>query len=809
MKKILIFSACFFVFCPFGSIPTSNAEEYRMPSKTVTDLILAPATPSFSASPKKDRYVIVYTDDIPTIKELSQEELRLAGTRILPATNGPKVRTKIKGFEMKSMPGTKDIREGKVEGFPDHVNIIDYRWSPDGKMIAACVEEEDGIRLWIIDVDVLKATKLNDLKVNMFFGTNAYEWSNDSKKILVTFVPENRGKEPVDKIDNTVPVIQESDGKKNPVRTYQDLLSDDFTERQFDYYATSVLGIIRIDDGGISYLGENAVYTQATFSPDGNYILIQSIERPYSYVVPYRFFPSVTEIRDENGSTIKVLAKTQLVEYEYSSLNSAFPGPRSYRWRPDLTASVCWIEPLDGGNGSVDVPFRDKVMCISSPFSEDAEEVYKGEHRINSILWGDANNAFVLLSDRSVRHKKCIHIDPQKNVVKQVVYDLSSEDLYADPGTIIMTLNSLGRSVVYTPDNYKNIYFSGRGYSPKGAYPFIDEYNIAKNRTRRIWQCQDPYFESPVTYIDLVKGKFISRRESNDETPNYYLVNIKEKNAIALTRFENPYPSMTGVSKQVIKYTRKDGVKLSGTLYLPAGYKKENGTLPVLMWAYPSEFKSSDNAGQRSDAPNQFTRYTRTSPILWVAEGYAVLNNASFPIIGEGDKEPNDTYIEQLVSNAEAAIDILVEMGIADRKRIAVGGHSYGAFMTANLLANSDLFAAGIARSGAYNRTLTPFGFQNERRSFWEAPDVYLTMSPFVKADKLKTPILLIHGLADNNTGTFTVQSERLYTALKGNGGIVRLVLLPYESHSYVAKESILHQAWETWQWLEKYVKNR
>lgn len=808
MKKILTLSACFFVFCLFG-IPASNAEGYRVPSKIVTDLILAPATPSFSVSPEKDRYLIVYTDDIPTIKEQSQEELRLAGTRVLPATNGPKVRTKIKGFEIKSMPGKKGIHEGKIEGFPANVNILDYQWSPDGKMIAACVEEEDGIRLWIIDVDVLKATKLNDLKVNMFFGTNVYEWSNDSKKILVTFVPKNRGKEPVDKVDNTVPVIQESDGKKNPVRTYQDLLSDDFTERQFDYYATSVLGIINIDDARISYLGERAIYTQATFSPDGNYILIQSTQRPYSYVVPYNYFPSVTEIRDVKGSVVKVLAKTQLIEYEYSSLNSTFPGPRSYRWRPDLPASVYWIEPLDGGNGNADVPYRDKVMCIFSPFREGPEEVYKSENRINGILWGDTNNAFVLLSDRSVRHKKCIHIDPQKNAVKQVIYDLNSEDLYADPGTIITTLNSLGRNVVYTPDNYKSIYFSGRGYSPKGAYPFIDEYNLAKNRTRRIWQCQDPYFESPVAYIDLVKGKFISRRESNDETPNYYLVNVKGKKAIALTSFENPYPSMTGVTKQVIEYTRKDGVKLSGTLYLPAGYKKENGTLPVLMWAYPSEFKSSDNAGQRSDAPNQFTRYTRTSPILWVAEGYAVLNNASFPIIGEGDKEPNDTYIEQLVSNAEAAIDKLVEMGIADRKRIAVGGHSYGAFMTANLLANSDLFAAGIARSGAYNRTLTPFGFQNERRSFWEAPDVYLNMSPFVKADKLKTPILLIHGLADNNTGTFTVQSERLYTALKGNGGIVRLVLLPYESHGYVAKESILHQAWETWQWLEKYVKNR
>lgn len=779
---------------------------YQLPPKNVQDLILAPSTPLFSLCPMKDRYLIAEIDDLPTIEEQAQEELRLAGTRILSSTNAPKFRTKIKKLTIEPLPNHK-VKGGVVDGFPQDVRILDFKWSPDGTKIAACVETKVGVNLWVVDVNTLQAKLLSTRMMNLFFGTKMYEWTPNSEKLLVAFVPENRNKEFHSQNLSIVPVIQENDGKKNPLRTYQDLLSDESTEKEFDYYATSQLSLVDATSGEITNVAPPAVYSSASISPDGKYFFTEHISKPYSYVVPYRYFPVEVEIRTISGEFVNQVYKRELVEYEFAGKGSAFPGLRSFSWRADMPSTLSWIDPLDGGDADAKVAYRDRVMEINQPFSGEAKELVRTDMRIMDVLWGDSKNAFVLMRDHDTRYKKCIYFNPQNSAEQFEIYNHSSQDLYQDAGTIMLHKNSFNKDVVLSHNNYKTIYFTGRGYSPDGALPFIDELQLQKNKKTRLWQSQNPYYEYPVDFVDLLKGLVITSRESNYETPNYFLRNIKRNTLTALTAFENPYPSMDGVTKEVVEYVREDGVNLSGDLYLPAGYKKGDKALPLLLWAYPSEFKSSDNAGQRRDAPNQFIRYTRTSPILWVAQGYAVLNNAAFPIIGEGDKEPNDTYVEQLVNNAKAAIDKMVEIGVADRSKIAVGGHSYGAFMTANLLANSDLFAAGIARSGAYNRTLTPFGFQNEKRTFWEASDVYLEMSPFVSANKLKTPILLIHGQADNNTGTFTMQSERLYAALKGNGGVTRLVLLPFESHGYVAKESVLHQAWETWRWLEKYVK--
>jgi len=298
--------------------------------------------------------------------------------------------------------------------------------------------------------------------------------------------------------------------------------------------------------------------------------------------------------------------------------------------------------------------------------------------------------------------------------------------------------------------------------------------------------------------------------ESKKEYPNYYIRDIKKNVLKQITFNENPFRILDDVYKEVIRYKRTDGVELSATLYLPVGYKIESREkLPMIMWAYPTEFKDKNSAGQVTVSNNEFTFLNYGSPLYWLTKGYAVLDDASFPVIGEGKTEPNDTYITQLVANAKAAIDAIDSLGFIDRDRVAVGGHSYGAFMTANLLTHSNLFAAGIARSGAYNRTLTPFGFQSEERNYWEAPDVYNAMSPFQNAEKMKTPLLLIHGEEDNNSGTFPMQSERYFNALKGLGANARLVILPKESHGYAARESIMHMLWEQDQWLEKYVKNR
>jgi dipeptidyl aminopeptidase/acylaminoacyl peptidase len=352
---------------------------------------------------------------------------------------------------------------------------------------------------------------------------------------------------------------------------------------------------------------------------------------------------------------------------------------------------------------------------------------------------------------------------------------------------------------------------TGEGYSEEGKFPFVDEYDLKSKTTKRLFQVKESdYLESFVNMIDVKKGLILTRLESSNEFPNYYFRNYKTGSLEQISNFENPFKAIQNVDKEVITYKRDDGLELSATLYLPVGYDKEKKEkMPMLMWAYPREYKDKNSASQVTSSSKEFTYPYYGSPIYWVNRGYVVLDDAAFPIIGEGEEQPNDSFKTQLVANAKAAIDAVDELGYIDRNKVAVGGHSYGAFMTANLLSHSDLFAAGIARSGAYNRTLTPFGFQSEERNYWESPEVYNTMSPFMNAHKMKTPLLLIHGQADNNSGTYPMQSERYFNALKGLGAPARLVMLPKESHGYAAKESIMHMLWEQDQWLEKYVKNR
>lgn len=357
-----------------------------------------------------------------------------------------------------------------------------------------------------------------------------------------------------------------------------------------------------------------------------------------------------------------------------------------------------------------------------------------------------------------------------------------------------------------------NAFLMGDGFSDEGQFPFIDEFNLKTQKTKRIYKSEyTDKLENLNSAIDMKKGKVLVRIESQNEYPNYYFRNIKKKNDLTpVTSFENPFKSIQNVHKEVITYKRDDGLELEGTLYLPIGYDMQNKEkMPMILWAYPREFKDKNSASQNTTNPNEFIYPYYGSPIYWVTQGYVVLDDAAFPIVGEGDEEPNDTFRTQLVGNAKAAIDAVDKMGYIDRNRVGVGGHSYGAFMVANLLSHSNLFAAGIARSGAYNRTLTPFGFQSEERSYWDSPETYYTMSPFMHADKMKTPLLLIHGEADNNSGTYPLQSERYFNALKGLGATARLVMLPKESHGYSAKESVLHVLWEQDQWLDKYVKNK
>jgi dipeptidyl aminopeptidase/acylaminoacyl peptidase len=781
--------------------------KYQTPPAAIADLVTAPLTPLVSVNAGGDWMLLLERPGYPSIEELAQPELRIAGLRINPRTNGPSRSSSYNGLML------KNIETGEshpVEGLPENPRIENVNWSPDGQHLAFSITRPGGLELWVADASTKRARRLTDARLNDAMRGTPYDWFPDNKTILAKLTVEDRGEPPTEPLTPEGPVVQETTGEKAPVRTYQDLLKDPHDEALFEYYATGQLVTIDVESGQQTPFGDAGIVSESSISPDGHYVLLGAIHRPFSYLVPYSRFPVTYEILDRQGNLVKEIADIPLAENIPKGFGAVREGPRSFTWRNDRPATLYWVEAQDGGDPSVETDLRDRLFYLEAPFDGEAKAGITFRLRYGGLTWGDDELAIAYEWWWTTRQQITSRFDPKVKDSKEVLFDLSFEDRYNDPGNFVTKDNEYGRSVLLTAGDDQTLYLTGTGASPEGNRPFLRAFDLATKETEELWRSQAPYYEYPVRVLDPRTGSLITRRESKEEPPNYFLRHWKKDELEALTEFEHPYPALKGIEKQVIKYKRKDGVDLQGDLYLPKGYDPErDGPLPVLTWAYPNEYKSAQAASQVEGSPYEFIRLYWGSPLYWLTQGYAIFDDISMPVIGEGDEEPNDNFREQLVANAEAAIDKLVEMGIADRNRVAIGGHSYGAFMTANLLAHSDLFAAGIARSGAYNRTLTPFGFQSEERTYWEAPEVYYSMSPFMHADKVNEPILLIHGQADNNSGTFPIQSERFYAAIKGLGGTARLVMLPYESHGYRARESILHMLWEQNQWLDKYVKNR
>jgi dipeptidyl aminopeptidase/acylaminoacyl peptidase len=569
--------------------------------------------------------------------------------------------------------------------------------------------------------------------------------------------------------------------------------------------------LIQNKNGVETAVGKPGLLSSFILSPDKKYLLQRTIRKPFSYLVTAQGFPSTLSISDLKGTTVKVLVELPSSEGTPSGYDNTQNVPRAFDWRDDEAATITWAMPLDSGLIKNKVEYHDAVYALSAPFTGAAKELFKTKFRYAGTSWGDATLALVQENSRTRQMRRVSRYNSTTNSL-ELLFERNQTDAYNDPGTPVTTKNAFGRQVIQTIENGKKLLMNNTtGSSAKGDLPFLAKFDLSSKQNEIIWRCAEGSYEFVAEVLDANKLVLITRKEAQKQVPNYYLKNLMLRIADQpLTSFSNPYPQLDGVTKQKISYKRADGVDLTGDLYLPKGYNKEkDGLLPVLMWAYPREFNSAADAAQVRGSQSKFTTISWASPIFYVTQGFAVLDNAEFPIVAaSADKKPNDNFVAQLQMNAEAAINKLADLGVGDRKRVAVGGHSYGAFMTANLLAHTSLFKAGIARSGAYNRTLTPFGFQNEDRTYWQAPQLYFEMSPFSYANNIKTPILLIHGDSDDNPGTFPINSERLYNAVKGHGGTVRFVFLPYEAHSYRGKENLLHMLWEQNQWLDKYVKN-
>ncbi len=791
---------------PDAGRPAEEAA-YRLPPPPLVDIIDRPLTPQARLSPDGDWLLLLEQPSLPPIAELAEPELRLGGLRFHPGNNGPSRRRPAAGLELVRVA---DGAKRAVTGLPEKPRINDVAFSPDGRHVAFTHTATDRIELWVVDLATGAARRPTAAALNLSARVEP-RWLAGGRALVATLVPDGRGPAPEASPVPVGPTIQENLGEKAPARTYQDLLEDAHDEALFEHYLSSRLARIGLD-GEVTTLGEPGLIWDYDPSPDGRYLLVQVLHRPFSYLRPARWFPRRVEVWDSAGKLVKQIVDLPLQENIPVAYGSVATGPRRFSWRHDAGATLVWVEALDGGDAGREAELRDRLFLLPAPFAGEPVAWAALENRFGGIDWARDDLALVSgwwWKTRNVRVSRLYPGEPEKPA--ELLIDRSWEDRYGDPGEPVTTTGALGRPVLLTGGDGETLYLIGDGASEEGDRPFLDARDLATGETRRLFRSRAPYYERPIQPLD--GDRLLTRRESAEEPPNFFVRDLAATAEDAaprrLTAFPHPTPELAGLTKELIRYPRADGVQLTATLYLPPGYRLEQGPLPMLMWAYPEEFKSADAAGQVTDSPYRFDRVGWWSSLLWLTQGYAVLDDPSMPIVGEGDEEPNDTFREQLVASARAAVEESLRRGVTTADQIAVGGHSYGAFMTANLLAHSDLFAAGIARSGAYNRTLTPFGFQAEERTLWEAPEVYFAMSPFMHADKVDEPILLIHGDLDNNSGTFPMQSERFYNALKGHGATARLVMLPYESHGYRARESVLHMLWETHRWLETRVRKQ
>jgi len=795
--------------------PAVAQQKYEKPPQEILDVLNVPLPPTPFLSPARDLLALAQPVIYPAISDLAEPMLRLAGVRINPRSNAE--RSYIYYWTGLTLKRISDGVEFPV-ALPAAVRRMgSLQWNATGTMLAFTNEATDGVELWVVDAATQKVHQILGLHINPLLRS-AVQWMPDQKTLLVKTIPVDRGAPPAPPLVPPGPKIQESLGVSSASSTYEarDVLKNPHDADLFDYYTSSQLALVNVSSGEVTRIGKPAVFGQVNAAPGGSYLLVERIHRPYSYLCAYYRFPKEVEVWTTAGDLAETVASLPLAEQV--PIDGVPTGPREHMWRPTGPATLVWAEALDGGNPKTKVPNRDRVML--KPVGGEAIELCKSEERVADLQWIE-KSGLALLSDYDPdRHwmRTFVIKADDRAAAPRLLWDMSADDLYKNPGFPIYRVLPTGASAILQQNEW--IYLRGNGWSPEGDRPFLDRLNLRTFKTERLFRSDRESYEYFVAWLNPAAGTFFTRRESPAEPPNFFARTLAKKplkgaaegeaswasTSRSITRFPNPTPQLSGITKRLVTYARADGIPLSFMLYLPPGYK-EGTPLPTMLWAYPLDYAEKGVAGQIMGSSKLFTTIRGDSELFFLLQGYAVLDDAAMPVVGPPETA-YDTFPEQIVANAKAAIDKAVELGVTDPERVGVAGHSHGALMTANLLVYSDLFRAGIARSGAFNHTMRPFGFQNERRTYWQARDTYVKLSPVLQADKINEPLLLIHGELDQNPGTVPMQSEKLYEAARGVGATVRLVMLPYESHGYAARESIEHVLYEMLGWFDRYVKN-
>ena len=785
------------------------ATGWQSPSEELLQVLHAPQLPWTWIAPTGDYMLLADPMLYPPLVELAAPMHKLAGMRVNPAINGRH------GRHGGISPRLVRVKDGVTTSLnlPEGAEVDDMVWNVDGKRFALIVIHTDHIGLWVGSVEG-EVKKIENFALNPLMGT-AVSWLPDQKRLLVRRIPR-RGQAPEPPAIPSGPEIVEGVGAAAR-STYEarNLLETAHDDALFEYYTTSELVIIDPTTEEVEIIGKSAPYHTAEFSPDGEYILIERLVKPWSHEVGWWRFSSEIEVWNDQGELVANIASLPLANEV--PIHGVPMGPRSVSWRSTAPHTLFWVEALDGGNPVTKVPHRDRLMRLDAPFTAEPKEVFLAEHRIQPwrTAWGAEGGTLMLAQRERIKRWRYVWLLDVDEGTSRPWFDLDEADRYGDPGNPVLRTLPNGRWVLHQKRDA--VYFRGSGATEQGDRPFLDLRHMDTGETERLFRCNPDRYE----YFTAFAGdedRFVFRSESAVDVPNYYMATIGKKIEAAegeatrvlthrpITLFEDPTPQLRKIKKRLVRYQRADGVPLSFQLHLPPGYE-EGTALPTVVYAYPLEYSSAATAGQVRGSTQRFMRIYGASHLYFLLQGYAVLDRTAMPMLGDPETT-YDTFVPQLVADADAAVAKAVEMGVADPKRIGIIGHSHGGLMVANLLAHSDLFQAGIARSGSYNKTTQPFGFQSERRSLFEARDVYIQVSPTFFADQINEPVLVIHGNDDSNPGTLTFQSEVFFEAVRGSGGTARLVLLPFEDHGYRARESVEHVLWEQLRWFDEYVKN-
>lgn len=794
MKPIKLFLFCAFIIL-FSTVLYS---QYKIPPDEILEILNTEMPPEIYFV-NFEKFSIEYSyEKMPSLSRLAEPYLGLGGVRISPRLNAVLKRSVYNHLAFVNY----ETGERFVPDTDIHDGIRAFKLSPDNRFCAFSVETGKGIILYIADISQKTTYRIRDINICDVYGDDGFYWI-DNSNLYISKIPSDRGRAPDKPVVPPSPIIDESHGSSGLILTFQNLLSNAHDIELFDYYFTFQPAICHIDDMVIKNIGEPGTYSNISISPDSNYLLLSRIEKPYSYIFPYLYFPRTTEVWDISGNLVFTVSKQPLLDY--LPQGGVETGPRSISWQAHHDALLVWAEALDEGNPEKIVEHRDKIMRLNAPFTGKPEEIARTIHRFSGIEWSQQRDVCIIHEFDRDRIWLTSTLYNLKEKTGDVIFDLSARDLYNSPGALMKIVTPRNEEVFIHKDNTV-FYNNSRGATPEGNYPYLGRYNLLENNLEILYRSAKDAHESTLGFYGPDFDLILISSEKSHTQKNYFIIELETGEKKQLTFHENPYPQITGLRREIVRYERKDGLQLSGTLYYPLGYT-EGERVPLVISAYPREYTDLSTAEQVSASPNSFISFYGSSSLYLTLCGYAVLQGAAIPIVGD-PQTVNDTFIEQTLSSVQAAVDFLSEKGIADPDRVGITGHSYGAFMVATVLGNSSICRAGMAQSGAYNRTLTPFGFQGERRTLWEARDFYVNVSPFMYADQIKTPILFIHGENDSNPGTYTIQTERMFQAVKGTGGIARMVILPHEGHGYFAEESIKHVLAEMIEWFDRFLGN-